>query len=127
MSSHVMAEIEGLCTSIGLLHQGRLLDAGPLREVLSRFADSGVRVVVQAPGRLSEVAAWLRDLPGINSPAYWIQKHDSLEILLDESIISRSELFTQLGVARLGVISMQTLETGVEEVLISLAARDSLL
>ena len=127
ISSHVMVEIEDLCTSIGLLHQGRLLDAGPLREVLSRFANSGVRVAVQAPGRLSEVAAWLRDLPGINSPAHWIQNHDSLEILLDESIISRSELFTQLGAARLGVISIQTLKTGVEEVLISLAARDSLL
>jgi ABC-2 type transport system ATP-binding protein len=126
ISSHVIAEIEDLCTSIGLLHQGRLLDAGPLRDVLSRFANTGVRVIIQAPGRLSEVAAWLSDVPGINSSNQWTQTEDFLEFQLDESVISRSELFTQLGKASIGVISFQTRETSVEEVLVSLAGRKPL-
>jgi ABC-2 type transport system ATP-binding protein len=124
MSSHVIAEIEDLCTSIGLLHQGRLLDAGPLHDVLARFANSGVRVVIQAPGRLREVAAWLRDLPGISLGSSGAHDLDSLEVMLDESIISLSELFTRLGAARLGVISMETLQTRAEEVLIRLAAHE---
>jgi ABC-2 type transport system ATP-binding protein len=39
MSSHVLAETESLCDRIGILHEGRLLDVGPVAELLS----SGVR------------------------------------------------------------------------------------
>ncbi|MCE2959647.1 MAG: ABC transporter ATP-binding protein [Akkermansiaceae bacterium] len=120
VSSHVIAEIDSLCSSIGLLHKGRLLDAGPTRSLLSRFSGAGVRVIIGAPGKLKAVAAWLRDCPGVDPEQIRLLREGAVEISLNENVTNRADLFMYLGEARIGVTSMQTLETSVEDVLISL-------
>ena len=125
LSSHVAAEIQDLCTSIGLLHQGVLLDAGPLREVLAEFGGTGVRVVIEAPGRIHEVAELLRRIPGVD-PASRISGADTIEIVLDEAVTPRFGLFSALGEARIGIAAMHARETSIEEVLIHMASHDKL-
>ncbi len=43
LSSHILSEIQTLCTSVGILHQGRLRYLGPIEEayVIQVFGDSG--------------------------------------------------------------------------------------
>ncbi|MBX3742225.1 MAG: ABC transporter ATP-binding protein [Akkermansiaceae bacterium] len=124
LSSHIMAEIQSLCTSIGLLQNGRLLDAGPIREVLSKFDRTEIRIVVRAPGRRDEVAGWLHAMPGVNQELRGIDE-EAIELRLDETRLTRSALFVALGEARLGVTGMQVVETSVEEAVVRLANQDS--
>lgn len=53
-SSHVMSEVEKLCDRVGIIHDGRLLAEGTVRELLERyqsadFEDAFVRAVEGAP------------------------------------------------------------------------------
>lgn len=123
LSSHVMAEIQDLCTSIGLLQAGRLLEAGPVRKVLARFGNSEVRVLVRVPGRRDEAAAWLCGLPGVTVEAGF-PDFETVGLALDESKLDRAGLFSALGGAGLGVTGMQAVETSVEEVVMKLATSD---
>lgn len=125
LSSHIMAEIQDLCTSIGLLQRGRLLDAGPIRKVLAKFGQAETRIIVRAAGRRDEVAAWLREVPGVNAELRFIDE-ESIELRLDETKLSRAALFSSLGEARLGVTGMHAVETSVEEVVVRLGSQDSL-
>lgn len=125
LSSHVMAEIQDLCTSIGLLKKGNLLDAGPIRKVLARFSDSKIRILVRAPGRRDQAAAWLANLDGVTvDPRF--PDDESIQFQLDGQAPTPAALFTALGEARLGVTGMQTIETSVEEVVIRLGIDASL-
>ncbi|RYD61288.1 MAG: ABC transporter ATP-binding protein [Verrucomicrobiaceae bacterium] len=122
LSSHIMAEIQDLCTSIGLLQRGRLLDAGPIRKVLAKFGQAETRIIVRAGGRRDELAAWLREVPGVN-PEPRCTDEESIELRLDESKLSRAALFSALGEARLGVTGMHAVETSVEEVVVRLGSQ----
>ncbi|MGA9473690.1 MAG: ABC transporter ATP-binding protein [Terriglobales bacterium] len=42
ISSHILTELEGLCTSIGIMEKGRLVRSGTLEEVISTGAQSRV-------------------------------------------------------------------------------------
>lgn len=119
LSSHVMADIQELCSSIGLLQGGRLLAAGPLREVLARFGQAGTRLVVQAPHHREAVAAKLAAMPGLCVDPL-PPDVDSIRLVLDEAVLSRAALFTALGEAQLGVTGLHAVETTVEEVIIRL-------
>jgi len=122
LSSHIMAEIQDLCTSIGLLQRGRLLDAGPIRKVLAKFRQAETRIIVRATDRRDEVASWLREVPGVN-PELRVTDEESLELRLDGTKLSRAALFTALGEARLGVTGMHAVETSVEEVVVRLGSQ----
>lgn len=119
LSSHVMAEIQDMCTSIGLLKRGNLLDAGPVRNVLARFSDSKVRIVIRAPGHRDRAAAWLANLGGVTVDSRFPDA-ESIQFQLDDSGPEPAALFTALGEARLGVTSMRAVETSVEEVVLRL-------
>jgi ABC-2 type transport system ATP-binding protein len=38
LSSHILTELSDVCTSIGVIEKGRLLAAGPLKEITERLA-----------------------------------------------------------------------------------------
>lgn len=122
LSSHVIAEIQDLCTSIGILHHGKLLDAGPIRNVLGRFSSADTRVILQAPGAGHEVASWVAERPGVLA-ARGLADGESVEVLLNEAVFSRADLFSALGAARCGVVGMRTVETSVEDVIVSLGTK----
>jgi ABC-2 type transport system ATP-binding protein len=46
VSSHLLSEVELMCDRVSIIHRGRTLASGPVRELLDRFA--GDRIVVRA-------------------------------------------------------------------------------
>lgn len=120
LSSHVLAELSDLCTSIGLLQASRLLDAGPMRKVLDHHGHKEMRVVIRAIGRIESVARWLGDAKILRKPAR-ILNDAELDAVIDEEMITEEELFRQLGASRLGVTGMYTVETSIEDVIVNLS------
>jgi len=66
MSSHMMSEVEGMCSSVGLIHGGRLLFRGTPREMVGEMLDSG-EVRVEAKGMSASVLESIRKLEGVLS------------------------------------------------------------
>ncbi len=66
ISSHILTELEGFCTSIGLMEQGRMVRSGRIEEITS--AEGQLRVVRFAwtGDAAADVEARLRANPGIS-------------------------------------------------------------
>jgi ABC-2 type transport system ATP-binding protein len=64
LSSHILADIAEICTSVGLIDQGRLVVSGPLQEVLAG-AGAGNVVKVQLEGSVDGAAEALQEIPGV--------------------------------------------------------------
>jgi ABC-2 type transport system ATP-binding protein len=64
ISSHILSEIAGICTSLGIIQQGRLVASGPIQQVL---AEAGVGNVVRVwiDGDAEAGASVLGELTGV--------------------------------------------------------------
>ena len=66
MSSHIMSEVEDLCTSVGLIHSGRLLFRGTAKEIVGKVLGAD-EVRVEARGLTPGVVETVRRLDGVLS------------------------------------------------------------
>jgi len=66
LSSHLLSEVEQICTHISVIHRGTRLAEGPLREVISKISGSAVLEVeiAEPPDNAIEV---IKSLPFISS------------------------------------------------------------
>ena len=54
ISSHILNELSDMCTSVGILHKGELIDNGPLQEVVDRGASDKNEMLILLAGDQSE-------------------------------------------------------------------------
>jgi len=66
-SSHILAEVEQVCTRVIIIHQGRIVGQGTREELIRRLA-GGRRLRVQADGPAGELLAFVGALPGCSAP-----------------------------------------------------------
>jgi len=62
MCTHILADVERVCDSVGIIHQGKLVVQDRRDELLARYAQPVVEVEFDAP--LAEVGAWAQGLQG---------------------------------------------------------------
>ena len=61
ISSHILSELEGVCSHLAIVDQGRFLAQGPIEEIRSKlFAQRRVRARVE-PSQIEAAEAWLQD------------------------------------------------------------------
>lgn len=126
LSSHVLSDIEELCTSIGLIHKGALLDEGPTSEVLNRQAHGSSRSRITVSGEMSTLIQWAEEHPHLHA-IKTDAKALALEVSFDESVLPAEQLFRDLASAELGVTSFQPLAVRLEDVIVSLSSPTSAL
>ncbi|WP_026540585.1 ABC transporter ATP-binding protein [Paenarthrobacter nicotinovorans] len=92
VSSHLLAEVEQMCTDVGVMSAGRLVAQGPLEELRSA---GQARVVVQTPDaeRASSVLARLGLVPGdapgtVSRPGTTVLLGTGLSGLAPEAIVA---------------------------------------
>lgn len=64
MSSHMMSEVEDLCTSVGLIHSGNLVFKGTVKEIVGQVLGSD-EVFVEARGLSSATIESLQKIEGV--------------------------------------------------------------
>jgi ABC-2 type transport system ATP-binding protein len=67
ISSHILTELEGLCTSIGIIEKGRLVRSGKLEEVISAGAQSRVIRLQWLGEAAQQLQAFLTTIPTISN------------------------------------------------------------
>ncbi len=64
ISSHVLSELERVCTHVGFIHKGSLVETGPLLDVLQKYSGNHLRLSVLDP---SSIIEQIRDIEGVVS------------------------------------------------------------
>jgi ABC-type multidrug transport system ATPase subunit len=64
MSSHIMSEVESLCTSVAIVHKGKILFQGPVNEVIQKVLNYSLIQVESSPLTL-ETIQQIKGIPGI--------------------------------------------------------------
>lgn len=60
ISSHILSELADMCTSVGVMHKGRLLHSGSIDETLASITTDAVTVKIELIESVDVVAAWLQ-------------------------------------------------------------------
>ncbi len=66
VSSHLLSEVEQMCDRVTIIHRGRALATGPVRELLDRSASGATRWRVRPAARAAEI---LREFSSGESPS----------------------------------------------------------
>ncbi|MEP6993386.1 MAG: ABC transporter ATP-binding protein [Acidobacteriota bacterium] len=67
VSSHLLSEIELMCDRVAIIHRGRTLVSGPVRELLDRVASDHVRVTARPVSRARELLAAFGSAEAVDS------------------------------------------------------------
>ena len=100
MSSHIMSEVESLCTSVAIIHRGRILFQGPVKEVTQRVLNYSLIQLETSPLSPKTIQQ-LREIPGVIRIDPVISKsNDSqasvVEITLNEKDVDIRPLISDL-------------------------------
>ncbi len=120
LSSHILPEIKDICTSIGLLQNGRLVDSGPTRTVLERQSQSAKKIRLRTAGSPAPLLAWLHspDAFPAHSP---LLKGTEVECHFPGDASDQARFFSRIAAADLGVIALEELHSSIEDVVLQLA------
>ena len=122
LSSHILPELAEMCTSFGIIHDGRMVANGPAGAILShsgaRRARARVQGDLEAAGRLAE------SITGISSVRR--SGADTLEIELaggpDDETVDAATLLGALIAAGIPVVDFREDDGGLEQLFLQLTA-----
>jgi len=78
MSSHIMSEVESLCTSVAIIHGGRILYHGQVADVIQKVLDYSV-IYLEAQGLTEQTVGKIREIASVSKI---VPNGDSLEIIV---------------------------------------------
>lgn len=78
MSSHIMSEVESLCTSVAIIHGGRILYHGQVADVIEKVLDYSI-IYLEAQGLTQQTIGRIREITGVSKI---VPNGDSLEIIV---------------------------------------------
>ena len=78
MSSHIMSEVESLCTSVVIIHSGRVLYQGKVEDVIQKVLDYSV-IYLEAQGLTEQTIGKIGEIPSVSKI---VPNGDSLEIIV---------------------------------------------
>jgi ABC-2 type transport system ATP-binding protein len=115
ISSHILHELAELCTSIGIIEQGKLLFSGKVDDILAK-AKVGQIIHVEVTERSEDAAALLRNVEGIRSVDVVSNNGQyRIDITIDsKSSLDRSEIPNRLIARGFRITSMQGEQINLE-------------
>jgi ABC-2 type transport system ATP-binding protein len=117
VSSHILSELSGMCTSVGIMHLGRLLQYGSMREVLSSIEVARVQVEMDVIGGAERAIEVLDGQLHIGSVKV---EGRSVSFSFDGNANARCELLRELIAAGVEISAFTPRESGIESALMNL-------
>ncbi len=117
LSSHILSEVEKICTHVGVLHRGRLLRVDTPRALVQTLGPTGGCLEVATKGVQPEV---LEDLKAIEGVERTVMEGHTLRVygaLSDDTVAEVNRHLASSGVA---IISSRLLEADLEEAFLAL-------
>jgi ABC-2 type transport system ATP-binding protein len=115
ISSHILHELAELCTSVGIIEQGKLLYSGNVQDILTK-AKVGQIIHIEVTERSEDAATLLRSVDGIRTVDV-ISENDRnrIDVTVDaSSTLDQSELPNRLIAQGFRITSMQGEQINLE-------------
>ncbi|HUF60812.1 MAG TPA: ABC transporter ATP-binding protein [Verrucomicrobiales bacterium] len=122
VSSHILTELADMCTSVGIMAQGRLVDSGRVSGVVERLGRTERLIVIRILGRAADLgwaADLLREAKGVSELCV---EGDAIRLLFAGSTEAQAELLGGLVKAGCRVRSFEERASTIEEVMLRVAA-----
>ena len=119
MSTHILADVERVCDTVAIIHQGRLLAKAPQQELLRRYAVPAFEVEVEM-GLAEQLAAWTETL----MPCSWVASvsldRGTARVVVNDVEIARRELLASAIAAGLVLDRYEMVRPSLEDVFLLL-------
>ena len=121
ISSHILAELEGICSHLAVIDDGRVKASGNLEEI-RRTLTAIRRVVLRAPDEaVDELAALLSGQPEVSEVDV---ERGRLRFVLSGEDSDSARLLTMAAASGYGVFDWRLEVAGLEELFLSITADD---
>ncbi len=122
VSSHILTELEDMCTSVGIMAQGRMIDSGRVSGVVERLGRRERLIVIRILGRAADVS-WagnlVREADGVSEMSV---EGDAIRLFFGGSGEAQAELLGRLVNSGCRVRSFEERASTIEEVMLRVAA-----
>lgn len=121
VSSHILSELAGYCTYVGIMEHGFLVKSGSIKDILKtdRIAK---KVVLQATSDLDKIREYIQNLPGISKVQ--ITDTDTLEFEYAGSSQDLVKLNRQLVMNNMPVTGLSQKQEGIQEIFTEVTKRE---
>ncbi len=126
LSTHILPEVEAICSRALIIHRGALLYDGRVED-LGRSLSAGDTLVCRVVGDAAAAEGCLSSVPGVER----IEKLDEndgrsrFRLLVSKGDAAREAIFWALAEARLPILEMSTSRVSLEEAFLSLTTDEN--
>jgi len=120
-STHILADVERVCDTVAILHEGRVVTQAPITELKDRYGSS--RLLVEVTDGVDEFAAlfaaeaWASEVTRVNT--------DALSITVSDIDAARRAIPAAVAQRGVGLIRLEAGEVSLEEVFVDLVGGES--
>ncbi|MFT6793452.1 MAG: ABC-2 type transport system ATP-binding protein [Rubritalea sp.] len=118
VSSHILNELSDMCTSVGILHHGELIDHGELQQVVDRGEGGEAQMLILVAGeqalKIAELKKYLDEKHAAQNLEPTIMK-GGVVVTVSGGMDEQAALLTQLVSEGIEIRSYTTLGSGIEQ------------
>ena len=59
LSSHILTELEDMCTMVGMMSKGNLVESGKISDVITRRSNDQKSLIIESLDNLNEIASYI--------------------------------------------------------------------
>jgi len=119
-SSHIIADVDRICDTVGVLHQGRLLQVTPREDLLAQYAVNAVTLTVDPNGaERADLADILMAQPWVADTAW---DANTLRVTVHDVAIAQRELLPLLARQEVALYRLEWVRPSLEEIFLEMSA-----
>ena len=117
LSSHILSELEDMCTMVGMMSKGILVDSGKINDVISRRSSKERNLVVSCLGNPMPLSDFLNNKPGINKI---ITSNEDIIFTFQGKDDEQAQLITEIIEAGFLIKGLQERKKSIEQILLEI-------
>ena len=123
MSTHILADVERVCDTVGIIDHGKLLEEANQAELLKRFTVPAFEVECES-GNESLFQAWLQQIGQLGWVVSIQQAENSARLVVNDMGLARTELLSSAAASRLPLRRYEVVTPSLEDVFLKLVGEN---
>ena len=119
MSTHILADVERICDSVGIINHGKMVSMAPRQELLERYAVPAIELAVEAPQQ-AQLAAWAEGIRSLTWVKSCTRDEAVLRVIVSELETAKVQLLASALQAGLVLERYEVVRPSLEDVFLQL-------
>jgi ABC-2 type transport system ATP-binding protein len=122
MSTHILADVERVCDTVGIVNQGRLIVEAPQAELLSRYTVPAYELECE-PGEEAAMHAWAETLKAHAWVGRYKIDHNVVRLLINDMPAARRDLLGLAAGSGLNLRRVEVVTPSLEDIFLRLVGQ----